>query len=129
MFNSLWYNSLNKPYLAPPNHIFKPVWIVLYILMAISLYLFLKDGFRKSKIAGFVFFVIQLILNFTWSVVFFGAQSIVGGLVIVSLLVVFIALTFAFFIKHTKIGAFLLLPYLLWVCFAFYLNLGYLIAN
>lgn len=97
--------------------------------MALSLYFYLKGGLTKNKIAGFVLFIIQLILNLVWPIVFFGAQSIVSGLVIVSILWVFVALTFAFFLKRSKIAGFLMLPYLIWTSFAFYLNLGYLIAN
>ena len=128
MFNSEWYNSLNKPFLAPPDSIFMPVWGILYAMIIISLILYLKGGL-KNKSKGLIFFAIQLLLNFSWTYVFFGMKNITGALVVIIFMWMFIVLTISAFMKHSKLSAILLLPYLLWVSFAFYLNLGYLVLN
>lgn len=128
MFNSSWYNSLNKPFLAPPDSVFMPVWGILYAMILVSLILYLKGGL-KNKAKGLVFFVIQMLLNFSWTYVFFGMKNIAFALVVIILMWMFIVLTISAFMKHSKLAAILLFPYLLWVSFAFYLNLGYLVLN
>lgn len=129
MFNSQWYNSLNKPFLAPPDSIFMPVWTILYITIFLSLIFFFKGGISKSKIKGIVFYFLQLILNFSWTFIFFGMRNIVFALFVIILMWIFIVLTISNFSRHSKLAAILLLPYLIWVSFAFYLNLGYFILN
>ncbi|MEK7167652.1 MAG: TspO/MBR family protein [Patescibacteria group bacterium] len=113
-----WYNSLEKPFLSPPNWIFGPVWTTLYLMMGISLFLVWKN---KTKTALTLFFV-QLVLNSVWSIIFFGLQS--PGIAFGELLIlwVFILLTIISFYKISKPAAFLLIPYILWVSFAGYLN-------
>ncbi len=124
-----WYNTLNKPFLTPPDSVFAPAWAVLYTLIAISLILFLKDGYRKEKRLALIFFLIQMTLNLIWSPVFFGMQNILLALLVICLMWFFIAATILLFFRHSKLAAFLLLPYLIWVSFAFYLNFGFFILN
>ncbi len=128
MFNSNWYNSLIKPPMAPPNSIFSPVWGVLYILMLVSLILYIKEQ-KANKLSGYIYFSIQLFLNIIWSPIFFGAESILGGLVVIILLDIFVILTIKKFYNVSKLSAILLIPYLIWILFATYLNIGYLILN
>ena len=128
MYNSAWYNSLNRPAFAPPNTIFMPVWSILYILIFISLFVYLKGGI-KNKIKGIVYFSIQMILNFSWSYIFFARQNILAALITVALMWIFIFLNIIEFYKHSIISAILLVPYLIWVSFAICLNLGYYILN
>jgi benzodiazapine receptor len=71
---STWYVTLNKPSFSPPNYIFGPVWTTLYVLMGIALYLVL--GSNKKKQAALKIFLLQLFLNFLWSLVFFGFHQI-----------------------------------------------------
>jgi len=118
-----WYSNLNKPIFAPPNWLFGPVWITLFILMGVSLYLVWK---KKADIR--IFFV-QLILNTTWSVLFFGLQSPLFAFMEIILLWFAIMLTIIKFHKISKTAAYLLIPYILWVSFAAVLNFGYLILN
>lgn len=129
MKNMIWYNNLNKPLLNPPAEIFAPVWTVLYIMIFISLFLFLKGGMNKSKILPLIFFIIQLILNFSWSGVFFGLKNINAALIIIAFMWLFILLTVLTFKKHSKAASWMLVPYLLWVSFAFYLNFEYTRLN
>ncbi len=128
MFNSDWYNNLNKPFLAPPDSIFMPVWSILYVMIIISLILYLKNGL-KNKAKGLIFFIIQMLLNFSWTFIFFAMRNIMAALFIIIIMWIFIALTVAEFSKHSKPAAILLLPYIIWVSFAFYLNFGYLVLN
>ncbi len=125
----LWYNNLYKSPFTPPTWVFTPVWTLLYITIAISLFLFLKSGFTKEKILPLVFFTIQMLLNFAWTPVFFGMQNIRNAYIIIVLLVVFLALTIISFYRFSKRSAYLLVPYLIWSLFAAYLNFYILINN
>lgn len=118
-----WYATLNKPEFSPPNWIFAPVWTILYILMGYSLYLV----WTKKKVPSI--FWIQLILNATWSIVFFGMRNPSLALVDIVALWVTIVLTIKAFYKINKTAAYLLLPYLLWVSFASILNLMIVLLN
>lgn len=124
-----WYNALNKPFLNPHAEIFLPVWTILYITIFASFIIFIKDGINKEKILPLILFSFQMILNFSWSNVFFNMQNIKAALVILVFMWVFILLTIITFYKHSKLSAILLFPYFLWVTFAFYLNFEYLRLN
>ena len=124
-----WYDTLNKPFLNPPSDIFTPVWTILYIMMALSLIFYLKGGNIKEKKTGLFLFIIQLLLNFAWSGVFFGMQNIFLALIVIILMWLFILFTVIAFFKHSKLAAIMLIPYLVWVSFAFYLNLSFWILN
>lgn len=128
MFNSSWYDSLTKPFLSPPNWLFAPVWIILYITIFVSLVLYIITP-DKEKTFGYVAFGAQLILNLAWSPVFFVMQNIPLALVIVLLLDMAILLTILEFYSVSKISGIILIPYFLWSMFATYLTLGYLILN
>ncbi len=117
-----WYPHLIKPPGTPPNFVFPVVWTILYTLMAISLTLLWMSPTNNKKWACF-FFALQLVLNFIWSWLFFHLQSPGTALIDLSLLWVSILLTLLFFWRHTRLGSLLLIPYLLWVSYAFYLNL------
>lgn len=125
----LWFDSLNKPFLNPPDWLFAPVWIVLYIMMAGSLFLFIGDGMKRGKYLPLTFFLIQLALNLAWSPVFFGMQNILGGFIIIVFMYIFLLLTIITFFKYSKVASLLLIPYLLWISFAAYLNFAFLVLN
>ena len=129
MYKSDWYLNLNKPFLSPPDSIFLPVWVILYSMIIISLIFYLKDGIDSSKYWGLLFFTLQMLLNLSWSYVFFGMQNIAGALIIISLMWIFILLTIITFFAGSKISAILLIPYFIWVSFAFYLNFSYFVLN
>ncbi len=129
MQNSEWFHNLNQPFLAPPTQVFTPVWIILYVLIIISLILFLKSKNTKSKKLPLIFFVSQMILNFSWTPVFFNAQNIGAALIIAGSMWFFTLLCVIFFFQYSKLASLLLLPYLFWLSFAFYLNFGYFVLN
>lgn len=121
---SSWYSILTKPNLAPPNWIFGPVWTTLYALMGIAAYLVWQKGLERKevKVALGIFFL-QLALNVLWSIIFFGHHSPAGAFAEITLLWLAILATILIFRKISKGAAWLLVPYLLWVTFAGYLNL------
>lgn len=129
MYNSVWFNSLTKPLLNPPSKIFPPVWTILYILIFVSLFLFINANTYYSKYRGYLYFTLQLILNLLWSPIFFLKHDIGLALFVIILLDIFVILTIKNFYRCSKLSAFLLVPYLLWIIFATYLNISYYILN
>ncbi len=125
---SAWYSTLNKPVLNPPDWIFGPVWTTLYLLMGISLWLVWKSNSTEKKKAIWLFLV-QLVLNAIWSPIFFGSHLIGNALAVIILLWAAIVLTILIFKKISKLAAWLLVPYVLWVSFATYLNFAIWILN
>lgn len=127
----MWYPSLNKSVLTPPDIVFKIVWPILYVLMFASLFLFYisYDGNDFLVSTGFIFFSIQLILNVMWPLVFFRYHKILLSLILILLITVFVGLTINQFLKASCTAAFLLLPYLVWLLFASYLNIIIYLSN
>lgn len=125
-----WYAALQKPAFAPPGSIIGPIWIVLYFLIGVSLYIVLLKN-REEKIVkrGLALFVGQLALNALWSFVFFGIRSPGYALIEILFLWLSIFLTIYMFYKIDKRAAYLLVPYLLWVSFAAFLNYGIWMLN
>ncbi|GIW69433.1 MAG: mitochondrial benzodiazepine receptor/sensory transduction protein [Patescibacteria group bacterium] len=125
-----WYSSLNKPFFSPPNWVFGPVWTLLYILMAVSLYLiWINQSPKSQKRKATLLFLIQLCLNALWSVIFFGMRSPEIALIEILLLEAAIIFTVLSFKKISKTAAKLLIPYALWVAFATALNLSIVVLN
>lgn len=125
-----WYESLNKPAFTPPDAVFGPVWIFLYLLMGISLYLIWNKGLKNNHVrSAIIVFAIQLLLNSLWSIVFFGLQSTILGFIVIILLWLAIIVTIRKFYPISPIAAWLLSPYLLWVTFATIINYFILVMN
>jgi benzodiazapine receptor len=125
-----WYATLNKPVFSPPNWLFSPVWISLYTLMGISLFMvWNKAEKRPYHRKALTFFFIQLALNALWSVFFFGLQSPWAGLIEMAFLWSALVMTIYYFFKLSQWAGILLLPYLVWVSFAFVLNFSLWVLN
>ena len=125
-----WYAAINKPAFNPPDWVFGPVWIVLYTLMGVSAFLIWKEDTKNKAVKNaLIIFLLQLIVNVLWSIAFFGAHSILGGLIIIIILFILIALTIKSFHKVSKTAGNLLIPYLLWVGFAAALNISIWLLN
>ena len=124
-----WYATLKKPFFTPPNWIFGPVWISLFILMGISLFYVWRRPDHPEFKKALIFFFVQLILNVLWSLAFFGLRLPLLGLVDIILLWIAILLTLQTFLKVSKFAGVLLIPYLLWVSFAALLNFTLWIQN
>ena len=128
MFKSAWYDNLQRPYLSPPDWIFLPVWSVLYFTMLIAILLYIFKPAENKEI-GYVYFILQLIFNLLWTPAFFYMQNIILALVIIIFLDVFVFLTIKKFYSVSKLSGLILVPYFIWILFATYLNIGYLILN
>jgi translocator protein len=118
-----WYATVNKPSFNPPNWIFAPVWTTLYILMGISLFLVWKSESDKAvKQTAFILFIVQLTLNFFWSIIFFRLQQ--PGWAFVEIIAMWLAILFTilWFGKISSLAAWLLVPYICWISFASVLN-------
>lgn len=126
----IWYAGLEKPFFTPPNWLFGPVWSTLYVLMGIAAGLVWAKGshHRWVKIA-LIHFAAQLIVNALWSIVFFGLKSPFIALLVIVLLLFLIPRTIRLFLIVEKTAAYLLYPYLAWVCYASLLNLGIVYLN
>ena len=118
------YNSLVQPPLSPPSIVFPIVWTILYVLMGISYYL-LKNPSKKEKIIYFI----QLGVNALWSVFFFIGKFYLFSFIWIILLDVLVIFMIGIFYQNNKASAYLQIPYLIWILFATYLNLGIYILN
>ena len=118
-----WYTTLNKPALNPPAWVFGPVWTTLYLLMGIAAFLVWRRWGSDPRVkAALAVYLIQLFLNAIWSPVFFGLHAPGAALVVIALLWLAIVATMVKFHPISRAAAYLLIPYLLWVSFASYLN-------
>lgn len=116
-----WYATLNKPFFSPPNYLFGPVWLILYLMMGIALYL---NWIKKTKQAKFNvrLFFIHLFFNAIWTPIFFGAKNLFLALIIILIIWALIVMMIFKFWKVNKVSSLLLIPYLVWVSFASLLN-------
>lgn len=151
--SSSWFTELKKPSFFPPNWLFAPAWIVLYLLMGISLFLVWKKNWEVIIPAGgqekkswnpfstklwtgswreenaILIFSLQLILNILWSIIFFGLKSSAVAFIEILMLWFSILYTIVNFYRISKPAAYLLMPYILWVSFAALLNFSVLKLN
>lgn len=121
------YMSYIRPPLSPPAWVFAVVWPILYALMGYASYLVAEAPGEKKK--PLILYALQLAINFLWPIVFFRFQSIVGGLIVLIVLWVLVLLTIRAFADTSERASDLLIPYILWLSFALYLNLGIFILN
>ncbi len=122
-----WYAGLAKPSFNPPNGIFAPVWTILYLAMAVAGWrVWRKIGWRN---AALLLWAVQLVLNFCWSILFFGAHAILPALVDLCLLWLMILATLIAFWRIDRLAGILFVPYLAWVSFAGVLNAAILTLN
>jgi benzodiazapine receptor len=124
-----WYATLNRPSFNPPNWIFGPVWTVLYILLGISFFLIWKQPANKERNFAIIVFLLQLLLNFGWSFIFFYFNMIGFSLVEIILLWISIVIMLVLFYKIKPLAAYINIVYLLWVTFASILNASYYFLN
>lgn len=123
------YSYLNKPLFSPSPSVFGPVWTVLYILMGISAYLVWREKKKKNTNFAMSLFFLQLLLNFLWPIIFFGMNNYMLAFIEIILLLIAIIGTMLSFNKISKTAAYLLVPYLYWVCFATVLNFSIVKLN
>ena len=122
-----WYYNLVKPAFNPPNWIFGPVWTLLYIMMSVAAWLAYKKSKNSNKILT-VYFV-HLLINASWSYVFFYYKQIFIASFIISTIIFFILYLMVLYSKYSKPSVLLMLPYFAWSTFALYLNSTIYILN
>ncbi|MFB6107579.1 MAG: TspO/MBR family protein [Haloplanus sp.] len=126
-----WYGTLRRPALAPPNWVFGPVWTTLFALIGVAVWLVWRRATTEPgrvRVA-FAVFLVHFAANLAWSAAFFGARSIALGLAVIAALWLLIVATIWAFGRVDRRAAALLVPYLLWVTFAAYLNYRFWVLN
>lgn len=126
---SLWFSALVKPAVYPPPETFGIVWTVLYVLMGLAFAMVVAARGARARGFAVLAFIVQFALNLAWSPVFFGAHQITGGLFVIVALDVALIVTAVLFYRVRPLAAVLLVPYIVWVLFATYLNFALLEAN
>lgn len=114
-----WYRTIQRPEWNPPGWVFGPVWTALYILMGIAFYIVWKSSAdEKIKRPAMVFWVLQLVFNLCWTLIFFYAHEIGYAFAEIVVLWLLILITIFLFARISKLAAWLLVPYISWVSFA-----------
>ena len=122
-----WYSLLNKPAFNPPDWVFGPVWTTLYLMMTLAIWLFWHSN-NRNKNTVYVYLV-HLVFNTTWSVVFFVFHNMVLALFVLILLIGLIINLILRFKRVNVVSAYLMIPYLLWCSFALFLNINLIMIN
>ena len=126
-FKEPWYSLINKPSFNPPSWIFAPVWTTLYLMMTIAIWLFWHSK-NKDMNTIYVYFI-HIIFNTTWSIVFFGFHQIFYALLVLLILISLITILIIRFKRVNITSFYLMIPYLLWCCFALILNFNLILLN
>ena len=127
---STWYSSLSKPWWSPPNWLFGPIWTTLYLLMGVALFLVWREGLHRQDVRfAILIFSVQLAINLLWSVVFFSFHALFGSFILVMLLWLAILANIIAFLIISKWAGLLLVPYIIWVSIASYLNYSVYLLN
>ena len=122
-----WYSSLNKSFLTPPDWVFAPVWTTLYLFMTIAIWAAWHKNYKNINLV--LIYFIHLCFNTTWSIVFFGLHNILFAFVNLLILIFLIIVLTLRFRRINLISTYLMIPYLLWSCYALFLNFNLLILN
>ena len=124
---SIDYNYLVNPPLSPPSYLFPIVWSILYLLIGISYYIYRKNN--NNDPLTIKLYYIQLILNYLWSIIFFTLKLRTLAVIWIIVLAITIIYLMIRFYKEERTSFYLLIPYILWVLFATYLNIGIVVLN
>lgn len=119
-----WFKDLKKPKLNPPNWVFGPVWTILYLMIGFSGYFFWErnERFSQEDSLAWFFYFFQMLLNLTWTSLFFGVNNLILAFVNIILLDVATFINIVLFSEKSILAGRLLIPYMLWISFATYLN-------
>lgn len=127
-----WYPTLITPWFTPPGWLIGAVWFILFILMGVSLFFVWRNSLRLNNMLirrAVIIFGAQLIVNILWSAAFFGLKSPEAGLITISALWIMILAAIVMFWRISRDAALLLVPYIIWVSFAAFLNYSIWILN
>ena len=122
-----WYSQLIKSNYNPPDWVFAPVWTTLYLMMTLAIWFFWHSKNRDMKTI-YIYFI-HIVFNTTWSIVFFGLHQILLALVVLMILIFLIIILIIRFKRVNSTSYYLMIPYLLWCCYALFLNINLLVLN
>ena len=128
MENKQWYKNLKRSKLSPPSYVFGIVWPILYTLMFISLIILWTNKKCYPYCEPITYFMFQLFFNITWTNLFFNLKKPLWAFVDLCITLIFTVITYKKMMKFSKTAAYLLVPYILWLSFAFYLN-AFIVVN
>ena len=126
-FKDPWYSQLVKSNFNPPDWIFAPVWTTLYLMMTLAIWFFWHS--KNRNLSTVYLYFIHILFNTTWSIVFFGLHQILLALFVLFGLILMIIILMLRFKRVNIVSYYLMIPYLLWCCFALFLNFNLLILN
>ena len=127
LYKEPWYSMIAKPSFNPPEWVFAPVWITLYIGMSVAIWLIWINPKRVEKIV-YIYFI-HLLINGSWSIFFFGLHLILVSLIIIAIIIFFVIWLIKLYYPINKLSSFLMVPYLMWLSYAFVLNFYIFILN
>ena len=127
LYKEPWYSTIIKPTFNPPDWIFAPVWITLYISMSVAIWLIWINPKRSEKVI-YIYFV-HLLINGSWSLFFFGLHLILVSLIIIAVIIILVLWLMKLYYPINKVSTYLMFPYLMWLSYAFVLNLYIFILN
>ena len=126
-FKDPWYSQLVKSNFNPPDWIFAPVWTALYLMMTLAIWFFWHS--KNRNLSTVYLYFIHILFNTTWSIVFFGLHQILLALFVLIGLILMIIILMLRLKRVNSVSYYLMIPYLLWCCFALFLNFNLLILN
>jgi tryptophan-rich sensory protein len=126
-FKEPWYSLIIRPSFSPPDWVFAPVWTTLYFMMTLAIWLFWHSTNRDMKTV-YIYFI-HIIVNTTWSITFFVFHQIAISILVLIILIALIIILIKNFKRVNLISSYLMIPYLLWCCFALVLNVGIFVLN
>ena len=126
-FKEPWYSLINKPTFNPPSWVFAPVWTTLYLMMTIAIWLFWHS--RNREMNTIYIYFIHIVFNATWSIIFFGLHQILLALIVLIGLILIITILMLRFKRVNIVSYYLMIPYLLWCCYALVLNFNIFLLN
>ncbi len=126
-FRDPWYSTILKPDFSPPDWVFAPVWTILYLLMSVAIWnVWLKTNGNKNLV---FLYIAHLIFNTTWSIIFFGFHNMTLALLNLIVIIMFIVILILKYKNISSLSAIIMIPYLLWTCYALILNTSLIILN
>ena len=126
-FKEPWYSLIIRPSFSPPDWVFAPVWTTLYFMMTLAVWLFWHSTNRDMKTV-YIYFI-HIIVNTTWSITFFVFHQITISILVLIILITLIIILIKNFKRVNLISSYLMIPYLLWCCFALVLNVSIFVLN
>ena len=126
-FKEPWYSLIIRPSFSPPDWVFAPVWTTLYFMMTLAIWLFWHSTNRDMKTV-YIYFI-HIIVNTTWSIAFFVFHQIVISILVLIILIALIIILIKNFKRVNLISSYLMIPYLLWCCYALFLNFNLYTLN